>query len=128
MKKQALTTIEIETFAPSSSAALDEVRQPVFEDSEAKPEARRRSALGWFIDSLALAGRGMAGVYVGVWLDPPNDEAPPTPSAPWIGKSSIMTESVLQQLPRGTALGSPEGAQLSRASKAPFNAQKGVSR
>ena len=82
MKKQALATIEIETFAPSSSAALDELRQPVFEDSEAfasKPEARRRSALDWFIDSLALAGCGMAGVYVGVWLDPPNDEAPPTP-------------------------------------------------
>ena len=128
MKKQALTTIEIEMFAPSSSAALDEMRQPVFEDSEAKPEARRRSALGWFIDSLALASCSMAGVYVGVWLDPPNDEARPTPLSTVDREKQHHDESVLQQLPRSTALGSPEGAELSRASKAPFNAQKGVSR
>jgi hypothetical protein len=41
-------------------------------DYPSEPETRRRSALRWFIDTLALAGAGMAGVYVGVWLDPPN--------------------------------------------------------
>jgi hypothetical protein len=71
MKKQALTTIGIKTFAPS--AAHDERPRPVSEDSEAyasKPEGRGRAALRWFIDTLALAGCGMAGVYVGVWLEP----------------------------------------------------------
>jgi len=74
MNKQALKTIEIETFPLSTSAALDELRS-VAEDNEAhpaKPETRRRGALRRFIDTLALAGAGMAGVYVGVWLDPPN--------------------------------------------------------
>jgi hypothetical protein len=28
--------------------------------------------LSWFIEGLALAGGAMAGVYVGVWLDPLN--------------------------------------------------------
>jgi hypothetical protein len=79
MNKQALTPIDIEAFALSSSTAPDE--RPVSEDSGAyasKPEARRRAALRWFIDSFALAGAGMAGVYVGVWLDPPNVAARPT--------------------------------------------------
>jgi len=74
MNKQALKTIEIETIALSTSAALDELRS-VSEDSQAhpsKPETPRRAALRWFIDTLALAGAGMAGVYVGVWLDPAN--------------------------------------------------------
>jgi hypothetical protein len=74
MNKQALKTIEIETFPLSTSAALDELGS-VSEDSEAhleKPETRRRAALRGFVDTLALAGAGMAGVYVGVWLDPPN--------------------------------------------------------
>ena len=81
MKKQALTTFEIETFAPSTSATLDERRRQVSEGDGAYAstlEARRRSALRWFIDTLALAGCGMAGVYVGVWLDPPDVAAPPT--------------------------------------------------
>ena len=37
----------------------------------------RSAALRWFIDTLALAGAGMAGVYVGVWLDPPNSNPNP---------------------------------------------------
>ena len=73
MKKQALTVIEIETFALSTSAVLDELRRPVSEDAGAyssAPETRRRSALRWLIDSWALAGAGMAGVYVCDLLDP----------------------------------------------------------
>jgi hypothetical protein len=79
MNKQALKTIEIETIALSTSAALDELRS-VSEDSEAhpsKPETRRHAALRWFIDTLALAGAGMAGIYVGVWLDSPNSSPIP---------------------------------------------------
>lgn len=47
-----------------------ERRQPVSEDGEAyptKPKTLRRAALRWFIDTLAFAGAGMAGVY---WIDP----------------------------------------------------------
>ncbi len=73
MKKQTLTTIGIETFAPSTSDAPDDPPQRVSQNSEAyasKQEAGPRPALRWFVDTLALAGAGMAGVYVGVWLDP----------------------------------------------------------
>ena len=73
MNKRALTTIEIEAFALSSSTAPDERRQPVSHDGgdyPSKPETRPRAALRWLIDTLAFAGAGMAGVYVGVWLDP----------------------------------------------------------
>ena len=80
MNKQALTAIEIETFALSTSAALDELRRPVSHDEQEhlpKPETGRSAALRWFIDTLALAGAGMAGVYVGVWLDPPNSNPNP---------------------------------------------------
>ena len=75
MKKQALTAIEIEALAPSTLIAPDERREPVSLDGgdyPSKPETRGRAALRWFIDTLALAGAGMAGVYVGVWLDEPN--------------------------------------------------------
>ena len=75
MNKRALTTIEIEAFALSSSTAPDERRQPVSHDGgdyPSKPDTRPRAALRWLIDTLALAGAGMAGVYVGVWLDPSN--------------------------------------------------------
>jgi hypothetical protein len=75
MNKRALTAIEIEALAPSTLTAPDERREPVSLDGgdyPAKPETPRRAALCWFIDTLALAGAGMAGVYVGAWLDPPN--------------------------------------------------------
>jgi hypothetical protein len=36
-------------------------------------------ALRWFIDTLALGGCGMAGVYVGELLDPSNVAAQPPP-------------------------------------------------
>jgi hypothetical protein len=75
MNKQALTAIDIETFAQSTSAALDELRRPVSHDEQEhrpKPETGRSAALRWLIDTLAVAGAGMAGVYVGVWLDPSN--------------------------------------------------------
>ena len=61
--------------APSTLIAPDERREPVSLDGgdyPSKPQTRRRPALRWFIDTLALAGGGMAGVYVGVWLDEPN--------------------------------------------------------
>jgi hypothetical protein len=75
MKKQALTAIEIDALPPSTLTAPDERREPVSLDGgdyPSKPETRGRAALRWFIDSLALGGCGMAGVYVGVWLDEPN--------------------------------------------------------
>jgi hypothetical protein len=75
MKKQALTAIEIDALAPSTLTAPDERREPVSLDGRdypSKPETRGRAALRWFIDTLALAGCGMAGVNVGVWLDPSN--------------------------------------------------------
>jgi hypothetical protein len=83
MEKQAATTIEIETFAPSTSSALGEVR--VSEDSGAHPlktETSRRSALYRLIDSFALARCSMAGVYVGVWLNPPKDADSPAHRRP----------------------------------------------
>jgi hypothetical protein len=75
MKKQVPTVIEIEGLAPSTLTAPDERREPVSldgRDYSSRPETRGRAALRWFIDTLALAGCGMAGVYVGVWLDEPN--------------------------------------------------------
>ena len=75
MKKQTPTAIEIEVLAPSILSAPDERCEPVSLDGgdyASKPETRGRAALRWFIDTLALAGCGMAGVYVGVWLDEPN--------------------------------------------------------
>jgi hypothetical protein len=74
MKNQALTAIEIEAFAPSTLISPDERREPVSLDRGdylSRPETRRSAALR-FIDTLALAGAGIAGVYVGVWLDEPN--------------------------------------------------------
>jgi hypothetical protein len=73
MNKRALATNEIEAFALSRSIARDEQLQPVSHDSgdySSKPETRPRAALRWLIDSLAVAGAGMAGVYVDVLLDP----------------------------------------------------------
>lgn len=76
MKKQALTMIEIETLAPTTLAEFDE-RQLLSEDSGAdlsRPKTRRGMTLRWFIDGLAFAGGAMAGVYVGIWLDPLNSD------------------------------------------------------
>jgi hypothetical protein len=74
MKKQALTAIEIDALAPSTLAAPDERREVSLNggDYSSNPETRGRAALRWFSDTLALTGCGMAGVYVGVWLDEPN--------------------------------------------------------
>jgi hypothetical protein len=75
MKKQALTTIEIEALAPSALSGQDERRERASLDGgdyPSKPETRGRAALRWFIDSFALASCSMAGVYIGVWLDEPN--------------------------------------------------------
>ena len=66
MNKQALTTIEIETFALSSSTAPDERRQPVSHDGgddPSKPETRPRAALRWLYRHLGSRrrrdGRGL---------------------------------------------------------------------
>ena len=75
MNKQALKAIEIEALSRSTLTAPDERREPVSldrGDDPSKPETRGRAALRWFIGALAFAGAGMAGVYIGVWLDPPN--------------------------------------------------------
>jgi hypothetical protein len=91
MNKRALTTIEIEAFALPRSIAPDEQRQPISHDSgdhPSKPETRRRAALRWLIDSLALAGAGMAGVYVDVLLDSSdvsNDQTSRKDEPDWIG-------------------------------------------
>ena len=74
-KKQAPTAIEIEVLAPSTLTVPDEGREPVSLDGGdylSKPETRRSAALRWFIDTLALAGAAMAGVYVGDRLDGSN--------------------------------------------------------
>jgi hypothetical protein len=76
MKKQVPTAIEIEVLAPSTLTAPDERREPVSPDGgdyPSKPETRGRAALRCFIDAFALASCSMAGVYIGVWLDEPND-------------------------------------------------------
>jgi hypothetical protein len=75
MNKRALTVIEIEALAPSTLTSPDERREPVSlhgGDYLSKSETRRSATLRWFIDTLALAGAAMAGVYVGDWLDPSN--------------------------------------------------------
>ena len=75
MKKQVPTAIEIDALTPSILSAPDERCEPVSLDCgdyRSKPEIRGRAALRGFIDSFALASCGMAGVYVGVWLDEPN--------------------------------------------------------
>ena len=74
MKKQALTTTEIEALAPSTLTAPDERRAWVSLDGgdyPSEPETRGRPALRWFFQTLAFAGAGMAGVYISAWLDPP---------------------------------------------------------
>jgi hypothetical protein len=80
MKKEALTAIEIEALVRSNLTAPDERWEPVSLDGEeypTKPETRRRAALHRLIESFALASCSMAGVYVGVWLDPADDAAQP---------------------------------------------------
>ena len=75
MNKRSLTAIEIEALAPSALTAPDNRGDPVSLDGRdypSKPETRGRAALRWLIDTLALAGAGIAGVNVGVWLDEPN--------------------------------------------------------
>jgi hypothetical protein len=79
VNKRALRAIEIEALAPSTLISPDERREPVSLDGGhylSTAETRRSAALRWFIDTLALAGAAMAGVYVGDCLDPPT-----TPSA-----------------------------------------------
>jgi hypothetical protein len=75
MNKQAPIVTEIEVLAPSTLSAPDERREPVSLDGgdyPSKPETRMGAALRVFIDSFALASCGMAGVYVGLWLDESN--------------------------------------------------------
>ena len=75
MKEQALTTIEIDALAPSTLTAPDQRREPVSphrRDYRSKSETRGRAVLRRIIESFALASCGMAGVYVGAWLDEPN--------------------------------------------------------
>ena len=74
MKEQAPAVIQIEALAPSTLSAPERC-EPVSLDGgdyPSKPETRGRAALRWFIESLALGGCGMAGIYVGVWLYEPN--------------------------------------------------------
>jgi hypothetical protein len=75
MNERALTAIEIEALALSTLISPDERRDPVSLDGGdylSKPETRQSAALRWFIDTLALAGAAMAGIYVGDWLEPSN--------------------------------------------------------
>jgi hypothetical protein len=75
VKKQALTTTEIEMLALATLAELDGRGRLASEDGGlylSEPKPLRRATLRWFIDTLAIAGCAMAGVCVGVWLDSPN--------------------------------------------------------
>jgi hypothetical protein len=75
MNKRVLRVIEIEALAPSTLISPHERREPVSLDGgdyPLNPETRRSAALCWFIDTLAVAGAAMAGVYLGDWLDPSN--------------------------------------------------------
>jgi hypothetical protein len=76
VKKQALTTTEIEMLALATLADLDgRGRLASEEDGQvylSEPKTLRRATLRWFIDTLAIAGCAMAGVCVGVWLDSPS--------------------------------------------------------
>jgi hypothetical protein len=74
MKEQALTAIETDALAPSTLSAPERC-EPVSLDGgdyRSKPETRGRAVLRRIIESFALASCGMAGVYVGAWLDEPN--------------------------------------------------------
>jgi Flp pilus assembly protein TadB len=74
VKKQALTTTEIEMLALATLAELDERRRPASGDSGthfSQPKTGERARLHWFIDIVAIAGCAMAGVYLGAWLDSP---------------------------------------------------------
>jgi hypothetical protein len=74
MKKQALTAIEIDALAPSILSAPERC-EPVSLDGgdyRSKSETRGRAVLRRIIESFALASCGMAGIYVGAWLDEPN--------------------------------------------------------
>ena len=75
MNNRALAVIEIEALAPSTFISPDERREPASLDGGdylSKPETRRSAASCWFINTLALAGAAMAGVYVGDRLDGSN--------------------------------------------------------
>ena len=68
--KQAVVIDEV--LAPSTLISPDERREPVSLDGGdylSTPETRWSATLRWFIDTLALAGAAMAGVYAGDWLD-----------------------------------------------------------
>jgi hypothetical protein len=112
MKKQALTAIEIEALVLSSSTGPDERRQPVSDDGgyyPSKPETRTRAALRWLIDSLAIAGAGMAGVYVGYWLDPSNVSAESRAGEDDLNDSfGGERASANEQAPAQIASGTPE--------------------
>jgi hypothetical protein len=72
--------------AVRDAAALDERPRPFSHDGEehpAKQEIWQSAALRWLIDSLALAGAGMAGVYVSDLLDPPNVSGNQTRKKDW---------------------------------------------
>ena len=74
MKEQAPAVIQIEALAPSTLSAPERC-EPVSLDGgdyRSKPETRGRAVLRRIIESFALASCGMAGVYVGAWLDEPN--------------------------------------------------------
>jgi hypothetical protein len=86
MKRQALTAIDIEAFTPSTSAALDERLRPFSHDSEehlVKQEIWQSAALRWLIDSLALAGGGIAGIHISDLLDPLNVSGNQTHRKDW---------------------------------------------
>ena len=74
MKEQALTAIETDALAPSTLSAPERCEPVPLDDGDysLKPETRGRAVLRRIIESFALASCGMAGVYVGAWLDEPN--------------------------------------------------------
>jgi hypothetical protein len=74
MNKRCLPAIEIEALAPSALTAPDNLGVSLDGgDYPSNLETRGRTVLRRFIETLAFAGCSMAGVYVGVWLEEPND-------------------------------------------------------
>jgi hypothetical protein len=68
MDTRAKTALDIEAAAsPAPLAALEANDRS---ERSPTPTAAGRAIVRWLIDSLAIAGAGMAGVYVGVLLDP----------------------------------------------------------
>ena len=80
LEERGFTAAELQMLAQATLAEFERRRRPVSEDSGpslSKPKVRRRITMRSFMESLAIAGCAMAGVYAGVWLDSPDFDPDP---------------------------------------------------